>query len=372
MVAVLDAATNKITATIAIKPTVGQGFRVGRAFAPSPDGKRLYLAGGNVSTIDTDKNTVVAENGDIAAANAIAISPDGSKAYVGSGYGLIGVIDLPTNKVIAWITRPDAYKTNAGIWVFRTLALSPDGKRLYAVNLYPPFSDVTASAMSVIDTATNLVVANIPVDPPAYFTDLIVSRDNANLYYNSGRTLAAIDTATNAIRVPSSPIATSGMALSPDGNLLYLNTYSGPQAMYAIEATPKTGSPFSDTPLLSVSIPPFANYLGNNLTQLAIDPTTNLVYSLESAGQSAVVSIDPAKKDINAVVPLGPPIGITTPFAIAIIGPPKPISVTVQPQTVTLALGRTQQFTASVLNDISTAVTWSMSPQAGSLSAAGI
>jgi len=38
------------------------------------------------------------------------------------------------------------------------------------------------------------------------------------------------------------------------------------------------------------------------------------------------------------------------------IGPPKPISVTVQPQTVTLALGQTQQFTASVLNDISTAV----------------
>jgi len=29
MVAVLDAATNKITATIPIKPTVGQGFRVG-------------------------------------------------------------------------------------------------------------------------------------------------------------------------------------------------------------------------------------------------------------------------------------------------------------------------------------------------------
>jgi DNA-binding beta-propeller fold protein YncE len=258
LVVVLNAGTNKITATIPIIPTVGQLFNAGRSFAPSPDGKRLYLAGGNVSTIDTDKNTVVAENGDIAGANGIAISPDGRKAYVISGLGVIGVIDLLTNKVIAWITRPDAYKTNAGFWIFNQLAISLDGKRLYALDLFPPFSDVNKPAISVIDTGTNLVVANIPVDPPTYYTDLIVSPDGKTVFYNSGNTLTAIDVTSDhpTIRVPSSQIATSGIALSPDRKLLYFNTRSVPPAMHAIDANPKTGSPFVDTPLLSISIPP--------------------------------------------------------------------------------------------------------------------
>jgi uncharacterized protein (TIGR03437 family) len=108
------------------------------------------------------------------------------------------------------------------------------------------------------------------------------------------------------------------------------------------------------------------------LTKLVVDPTGSLAFVLESLRQSDVVGIDLGQKNTNAVVPLGPPIGFTTPYAIAVIGAPKPISVGISPQVVTLSLGQTQQFTASVLNDINTAVIWSMSPQIGSLSAAGI
>ncbi len=93
-VSVIDADTNTITTTKDVHPRGGNSFGVGRGFAATPDGKRLYLAGGNVSVIDTATNRIVAEINDIPAANSIAISLDGLRAYVGSGYGFIGVIDM--------------------------------------------------------------------------------------------------------------------------------------------------------------------------------------------------------------------------------------------------------------------------------------
>jgi hypothetical protein len=44
---------------------------------------------------------------DIPAANSIAITSDSRWAWVGSGYGTIGKIDLLTLKTVAYITRPD-------------------------------------------------------------------------------------------------------------------------------------------------------------------------------------------------------------------------------------------------------------------------
>jgi hypothetical protein len=57
-----------------------------------PAGPNLYRFVGDIS--------------DIPAANRLAISPDGLTAYVGSGYGFIGVIDTRTRKVVAYVRMP--------------------------------------------------------------------------------------------------------------------------------------------------------------------------------------------------------------------------------------------------------------------------
>jgi hypothetical protein len=50
---------------------------------------------------------------------------------------------------------------------------------------------------------------------------------------------------------------------------------------------------------------------------------------------------------------------------------PLPISVTVSPGSVSLQEGQTQQFTATVVNRVTQAVTWSLSPAVGTISSSG-
>src|SRR5205807_3534212 len=85
---------------------------------------------------------------------AVLVSPDGSRAYVpaveynpllGPSY-IISVIDTATNTVVATIPTPG---------VNRYLAISPDGTRLYGSDGHP------GVGFHVIDTSTNSVVATI-------------------------------------------------------------------------------------------------------------------------------------------------------------------------------------------------------------------
>ena len=119
------------------------------AVAVTPDGKHLYVGSscrflcGNpiVWVIGPAASTVVATipMGDYP--NAIAITPDGTRAYVPTS-GAVSVINTATNKVVA--TVPVG---GSGV------AITPDGKYAY----------IAGGGVSVIDTATNTVVATIPV-----------------------------------------------------------------------------------------------------------------------------------------------------------------------------------------------------------------
>src|ERR1035437_1245398 len=99
----------------------------------------------NVSVINLTTNTVTGTIPVGANPDAIAISPDGSKAYV-ANYdvnGTVSVINTATNTVIATITvGTDPY----------AVAVSPDGSQVYVSN----WSDGT---LSVINAATNTVSA---------------------------------------------------------------------------------------------------------------------------------------------------------------------------------------------------------------------
>ena len=109
-----------------------------------------WNAGDNiVLVIDTATNTVVATIAVGQTPFGVAITPDGTRAYVtNQNSNTVSVIDTATNTVVATIPvglRP------AGV------AITPDGTRAYVANV------CRDNTVSVIDTATNTVVATIAV-----------------------------------------------------------------------------------------------------------------------------------------------------------------------------------------------------------------
>jgi YVTN family beta-propeller protein len=104
-----------------------------------------------VSVIDTATNTVLAtitKPGPSSQFPAgVAVTPDGTKAYVTCCGGELSVIDTANNTVLATILL-------GGLGV--GIAVTPDGKHAYvAIN--------SSTTVSVVDTATNKVVATVPV-----------------------------------------------------------------------------------------------------------------------------------------------------------------------------------------------------------------
>src|SRR6201999_3967046 len=73
----------------------------------------------------------------------VAITPDGTRAYVTNLFGGISVIDTATNRVIP---VPGGNAIEAGLTPMG-IAITPDGKRAYVANLF--------GGVSVIDTGSN-------------------------------------------------------------------------------------------------------------------------------------------------------------------------------------------------------------------------
>jgi YVTN family beta-propeller protein len=101
-----------------------------------------------VYVIDTSTNTVTATIVVGDSPVGVAITPDGSKAYVVNGSATsISVIDTSTNTVSDTITSA----TDNDCW---GISLTPDGKYAYVPSLI--------HTVSVIDTSTNSLVTKIP------------------------------------------------------------------------------------------------------------------------------------------------------------------------------------------------------------------
>jgi len=102
--------------------------------------------------IDTASNTVVATVGVGANPFGVAITPDGTRAYVTNGNDdTVSVIDTASNTVVATVVLGPDYQTSP-----YGVAITPNGTRAYLTN--PGLGSV-----SVIDTGSNTVVATVGV-----------------------------------------------------------------------------------------------------------------------------------------------------------------------------------------------------------------
>lgn len=126
------------------------GQLVPLAIAITPDGSRAYAVDGGeaqVVPIDTATNTAGTPIPTGIFPEAIAISPDGSHAYTADfGSDTVTVIDIPagTTKTIATDDGPSG------------IAITPDGSRAYVTNYWD-------GTVSPIDLATETVGTAIPV-----------------------------------------------------------------------------------------------------------------------------------------------------------------------------------------------------------------
>ncbi len=124
----------------------------------SPDGNTAYVANrrsGSVSVLDTSTWESIATIDVEGNPWAIALSPDGSRAYVTTGASFLSVIDTASKEVIA---RPEF-----GGEPLQLVAVRSDGREVYVSTRYPVGA---APRVHALDTQTNQRTWSVEVPGP--------------------------------------------------------------------------------------------------------------------------------------------------------------------------------------------------------------
>lgn len=307
------AVTSSADASSSAAPSPVKTIPVGKwpgSLAVSPDGHYVYVANdgaGTVSVIDTSTGAVVGKPIPVGITpTVIVVSPDGSHVYV-DGNPINGPFD--TVDVVAINTATHAVSApipTSDVAVGASMAITPDGSRLYVADSIPATGD--AGHVVVIDTATNSVVGEpIPIYDPG---GIVVTPDGKSVYVTSGPgvfipgTVEAINTATNTVTATfATPPSSSGLGLiaSPDGKSVYITAgfgTSGATVSVIDTATNTIGNPTSLPGALDV-------------TDSALSPDGHYLYltddaQLNNSNYSTLVSVyDTRTHTVSASIPMG-------------------------------------------------------------------
>jgi YVTN family beta-propeller protein len=177
--------------------------------AMSSDGGTAITAdqsGSTISMVDVPEGRTFATVPLPDGANDVLIDPSGTRIYVTTAGGALDVIDVASRKVIA--TVPIGASANA-------LALDATLRLLYV-------SSVASASITMVSTATNEVVGDYGVGGKPQ--RIALSPNGRSLYIASeaaGFEVLHLDSGIRNIAANVSPGAV-GLALSPDGKLVYL------------------------------------------------------------------------------------------------------------------------------------------------------
>ena len=218
----------------------------------------------------------------LAIASLIATSLAHSEpfAYVtNNSSNTVSVIDTATNGVIATISVSP---------VPRGVAITPDGAFVYVTHIGFPFG------VSVIDTATNTVSTTVPLDLGA--ESIAITPDGAFAYVTkSSDKVSVIDTATNTV-ISTIVVGLTPwrIAITPDGALAYVTNLNSNNVSVIDTAT--------NSVIATIGV-------GTNPRGVAITPDGAFVYVTNNSSNNISV-IDPATNTVVATVALGFPLAI--------------------------------------------------------------
>jgi YVTN family beta-propeller protein len=154
------------------------------------------------------------------AAVGVAAAPDSSKVYVatairvGRGTGGVSVIDTATNTVIATILIDR---------VHNGVAVTPDGSKVYVAGSRGRFGGARPDSVCVIDPVTNAVIATVPVGFSPFGVAVVPDGSKVYVANSSSNTVSVIDAVTNAaIATVPVGLGAAGVAVTPDGNKVYV------------------------------------------------------------------------------------------------------------------------------------------------------
>ncbi|MCA1007478.1 YncE family protein [Rhodococcus hoagii] len=272
-------------------PRSRRGVRLVAGVGAAAVAAATILAGGGTATADSVAATI--SHGDIWSPHALAIGPDGTRAYVAnSGEGQVSVIDTATNAVIG---APFRVGNDFAGMKPTAVAITPNGARAYVT-----VQTDAGGLVSVVDLATGDVVENIQVGAQPY--KVAFSRDGSRAYVtNWGDFLGdgsmwVIDTTAtppatlgHPIRVGPSP---TSVAINADGTRAYVtNRATEAFADGAVSVIDLAGKTRVDQPIEVVGMP--------GAIVISPDGTRAYVTTTMRNGDGRVTVIDTAT---NAVV----------------------------------------------------------------------
>ena len=295
-VSVIDTATDTVVDTISIPGTQP------RTAAVSPDGTRVYVGdlggfSGKIHVIDARTDTVLTSVAVFSSLFQLAVSPDGAYVY-GAGGASVKVVNTATNTLLVPLISDPGTANPLAVAFHPTLPIA------YAVG-------ATFQSAMVIDTTSRSVVASIGTGS----TDVLIDPDGTRGFTLFNCTgcfpppgVTQFDTATN-MPIPLSSVATTGdqphaMEIDPSGSPLYVTTYDTTlgSLLSKIDTT-------TNTELAAVSV-------GTEIWGIKLHPDGTRLY-VADRGADAVLVVDPVTLSVTNTIPVG-----SQPFARgAFIGP---------------------------------------------------
>ena len=198
----------------------------------------------------------------------------GGRAYVTAwGSGTVSVIDLATDSVLA--TVPVGSHPMG-------VAVTPDATRAYV-------SNERSNSVSVIDTATNTVVATVPVGESP--TGIRVNPSGTQVWVANSFTggVSVIDTATNAVvATVTEPELPHDIAFHPDGTRAYVSGQRGD--VFVVDTATRAVVATVD--------------LGHSLWGIEVLPDGSKIYVAHLLATDVAV-IDAATNAVVASIPVG-------------------------------------------------------------------